>query len=177
MKTQVILFTALLGLTLAPACARTSADDVQPVQEPSSPNAEPQPAAAGSRSYSVSGIYLDPELARTCGVTQPKAFFEFDSAAVEGADNSNLTALATCMSTGPMKDRQLELVGHADPRGTDEYNQRLGKSRAQSVQDFLAGAGVPFERMSTRSEGERGADETNASEWPYDRRVDIRIAP
>jgi peptidoglycan-associated lipoprotein len=181
MTTKVLSSTLILGLlvplALAPACAKTSADNVQPVEEPTRPTAVGEQPATDTRSYSVSGIYVDPELARTCGMSTPKAFFEFDSAAVEGADNSGLTALATCVSTGPLKDRKLELVGHADPRGTDEYNAKLGRSRAQSVQDFLAKEGVPLERMNTKSEGERGADETNADGWAYDRRVDVRLAP
>jgi peptidoglycan-associated lipoprotein len=125
----------------------------------------------------MSGVYLDPELTRLCGMAAPKAFFEFDSTVVEGADNSGLSSLAQCVSTGPLKGRKLELVGHADPRGTDAYNDQLGKSRAESVMDFLSTEGVPADRMTTRSEGERGADVTNADEWPYDRRVDIRLVP
>ena len=177
MKTQAPLLA--LALALAPACAKTNADNIKPVSEPATPTAasSAEPAAAGTRSYTVSGIYLDPELARTCGLTPPKAFFEYDSAAVEGADNGHLTALATCMSTGPLKGRSLELVGHADPRGTDEYNQQLGMTRADAVLQFLSTQGVPADQMKSRSEGETGADPKNAEEWPYDRRVDIRIAP
>ncbi len=177
MTTHLRPLTLILGLALMPACARTSADK-GPVEEPSSPAAvSTTPASTSTRSMTMSGVYLDPEIAKACGMAAPKAFFEFDSTVVEGADNSGLTALATCMSTGPLKDRKLELVGHADPRGTDEYNKQLGKSRADSVLDFLTTEGIPADRVSTRSEGERGADASNVDEWPYDRRVDIRLAP
>lgn len=175
MTTQLRPLSLILGLlALVPACTKTSADKVEPVEEPSRPTVDEQPAT-DTRSYTISGIYIDPELAKSCNISTPKAFFEFDSAAVEGADDANLTALATCVSTGPLKGSKLELIGHADPRGTDEYNAKLGRSRAQSVQDYLGKHGVELENMTARSEGERGTDPTDASEWPYDRRVDIRL--
>jgi len=175
MTTHLRPLTLILGLLLAPACARSNADN----NRSEDPGQATQPADNnnGARRMTMSGVYLDPELARICGVAAPRAFFEFDSTMVEGADNSGLTALATCVTTGPLKDRKLELVGHADPRGTDEYNKQLGKSRADSVMDFLTTESVPAERITTRSEGEQGADATNADEWPYDRRVDIRLVP
>ena len=179
MKSLLRPLTVILGLALIPACARTRADN-STAEEPSQ---AAQPASAGSgattgtRNMTMSGVYLDPELMRTCGMAAPKAFFEFDSTVVEGADNSGLSSLAQCVNTGPLKGRKLELVGHADPRGTDAYNEQLGKSRAESVMDFLTTEGVAAENMATRSEGEKGADVTNPDEWPYDRRVDIRLAP
>jgi peptidoglycan-associated lipoprotein len=179
MTTHLRPLTWILGLALIPACARTRADN-STAEEPSQ---AAQPASAGSgattgtRNMTMSGVYLDPELTRLCGMATPRAFFEFDSTVVEGADNSGLSSLARCVSTGPLKGRKLELVGHADPRGTDAYNQQLGKSRAESVMDFLTTEGVSADVMSTRSEGERGADVTTPDEWPYDRRVDIRLVP
>lgn len=172
--TRHIVTTLTLGLALAGGCARTSADDSRAVQDPATPAAEP--TSTGARALTVTGINVDPELARTCGMATPKAFFEYDSTQVEGADNSGLEALAVCVTTGPLKDRRLELVGHADPRGTDAYNAQLGRSRADSVHDFLVTQGVAADRMTARSEGERGTDPADASAWPYDRRVDIRLA-
>ena len=175
MQTHLRSLTLLLGLALVPACAGTKADEARPV-EPSQPDA--QPAATNSRSLTMSGVYLDPELVRLCGITTPTALFEFDSAAVEGADNSGLLAVATCVSTGPLKGRQIQLIGHTDPRGTDDHNTQLGKSRADAVMQFLANeGGVPADRMTTLSEGEKGADPSNADGWSHDRRVDIRLVP
>ena len=178
MQNRLRSITLLLGLALVAACAGSKADDTRPVEEPGQPDG--QPAATNTRSMTMSGVYLDPELARLCGIASasPTAFFEFDSAAIESADNSGLLAVATCVSTGPLKDRQIQLVGHTDPRGTDDHNTQLGKSRADAVMQFLANkGGVPADRMTTLSEGEKGADPTTPEDWPYDRRVDIRLAP
>ena len=168
----------LLGLALVPACAGSRADDTRPVEEPSQPDA--QPASASTRSATMSGVYLDPELARLCGIASasPTAFFEFDSAKIESADNSGLLAVATCVSTGPLKGRQIQLVGHTDPRGTADHNTQLGQTRADSVMQFLANeGGVPADRMTALSEGEKQADPNDASDWPHDRRVEVRLVP
>jgi len=97
----------VLGLALVPACARTSADNSQ-TEEPgqSAAQASDANASTSTRRMTISGVYLDPELTRTCGMAAPKAFFEFDSTVVEGADNSGLSALAQCLSTGPLKGRK-----------------------------------------------------------------------
>jgi outer membrane protein OmpA-like peptidoglycan-associated protein len=177
MRTHPRSLALLLGLALVPACAGTNADKTRPVaEEPSQPAAAP--TAANTRSETMSGVYLDPEIARLCGMASPAAYFEFDSAAVEGADNSGLLTLAACLSSGPLKGRQIQLVGHTDPRGSEEHNIQLGKTRADSVMQFLANEGaVPADRMKTLTEGEKGADPGDAAEWPYDRRVEIRLVP
>lgn len=176
MQNHLSSITLLLGLALVPACAGAGADKTRPVEEPSQPAT--QPAATDTRSPTMSGVYLDPELARLCGMATSTAFFEFNSAALEGADNSGLLALATCVSTGPLKGRQIELIGHTDPRGTVDHNTQLGKSRADSVMQFLANqGGVPADRMITRTEGEKQADPSDPDSWPYERRVNIRLVP
>lgn len=178
MQNHLRSIALLLGLALVPACAGPKADESRPAEESSQPDT--QPAATNTRSSSMSGVYLDPELARLCGITSaaPTAFFEFDSAKIDSTDNSGLLAVATCVSTGPLKGRQIQFVGHTDPRGTDDHNTQLGKSRADSVMQFLANkGGVPADRMTTRSEGEKGADPTDSDGWPYDRRVEIRLVP
>jgi outer membrane protein OmpA-like peptidoglycan-associated protein len=176
MQTHSRSIALLLGLTLLPACAATRADENRPVEQPSQPDT--QPAATNTRSSTMSGVYLDPEIARLCSIASPTSFFEFDSAAIESAENSGLLAVATCVNTGPLKGRQIQLVGHTDPRGTDDHNTQLGKSRADSVMQYLANkGGVQADRMLALSEGEEGADPGNADGWPYDRRVEIRLVP
>jgi len=62
--------------------------------------------------------------------------------------------------------------GHADERGTTEYNLALGERRAKSVQEYLVAAGIAAARVKTISYGEErpfvlGHDE---SAWRYNRR-------
>ena len=78
--------------------------------------------------------------------------FEYDKAELtEGARTSlqkNADWLRKWTST------RITVEGHADERGTNEYNLALGERRAAAVRDFLASLGVPATRMNIVSKGE-----------------------
>ncbi len=78
-----------------------------------------------------------------------------------------------------LKYPQIVLIieGHADDRGTTEYNLSLSERRAQAVSSFLNRAGVPAERLQIRAKGEEVPVDTRAGElsWALNRRVDFRI--
>ena len=145
---------------------RIADDDNLPV-----PAAGPKPTKP---TYSTTGIRVDKTILTTCGISTPRAYFEFDSADVKAADTSTLNLVAQCFTTGPMKGKSMQVVGHADPRGTDEYNQKLGKSRAVSVEEFLVARGVADDKVVTGSHGEAEATD-DPSEFAFDRRVDIQL--
>jgi peptidoglycan-associated lipoprotein len=138
------------------------------------PPAPPPPAP----STTTTGVYLDPTIASACGIPQPKMFFTFDSAAVKRADADSATVdtLSQCLTGGALKGKSLEIVGRTDPRGTDDYNQKLGKSRAESVAEVLTAHGVGQGMIKTRSTGEEKATGNDENGWAFDRRVDIRLA-
>lgn len=68
--------------------------------------------------------------------------------------------------------------GHCDERGTSEYNLALGDRRARASMDFLAGQGVPAERLSSVSYGsELPVDPAhNEAAWSKNRRVYLRVS-
>ncbi len=68
------------------------------------------------------------------------------------------------------------LQGHADNRGSDSYNKRLGMSRAESVRDELVNLGISAERLSTVSFGESQPLEKGDSDWAraVNRRVEVQ---
>lgn len=181
MKTATLTMTTLVALAAA-GCARRSADQAAAYYYPDEPSSAPDRRAdeylgRGELPLTVSGIFLDQELVTACEIRlPPKAYFEFDSADLDLESNRTLSDVATCVTTGPLRGRKLELVGHTDPRGSDDYNKQLGRSRAESVRDFLLDQGLPQSTLSTRSVGERDAD-PDPSEWAYERRVDIRLLP
>ena len=112
---------------------------------------------------------------KTCKIEGTKAYFDFDKANVKDTDETALILVASCFTNGPLKGRPMKIVGHTDPRGTDEYNQKLGQSRAESVSEYLSGQGVSTPQMSTESRGEQDAAGSDEISWTYDRRVDIRL--
>jgi peptidoglycan-associated lipoprotein len=68
---------------------------------------------------------------------------------------------------------KVELEGHADSRGTIEYNLALGARRAKAVKDYLVGQGIASERISTISYGKELplCQEENETCWARNRRV------
>jgi len=120
-----------------------------------------------------SNINISDEIRKACGITDTEAFFAYDSANVRPQDKGVLKKLADCFSTGPLKGRELRLVGHADPRGDDEYNMVLGGRRADNVKSAIAGQGLSAAKIATTSRGKLDATGTDEPSWAKDRRVDV----
>ena len=74
---------------------------------------------------------------------------------------------------------RVEIEGHCDERGTNEYNLALGAKRAQAAKDFLATLGIGADRLSTISYGEEILVCKEASEtcWQRNRRARFVILP
>jgi outer membrane protein OmpA-like peptidoglycan-associated protein len=116
-------------------------------------------------------VYLPVEVERICAGMEPK--FEVNSAKLEPSDNPSLRVLADCMRTGPLANRTLRLIGHADMRGSVPLNDRLGMRRAESVKLFLMKSGIPSERLTTETRGKDGSEPPPAD---WDRRVEFELA-
>ena len=78
--------------------------------------------------------------------------FAFDSYNLDATAKSLLDTNATWLKANTAKTVQIE--GHCDERGTNEYNMALGAKRAQASFNYLRAAGVDASRMSTISYGE-----------------------
>jgi peptidoglycan-associated lipoprotein len=72
--------------------------------------------------------------------------------------------------------QRVRLEGHADERGTREYNQALGARRANAVADYLVLQGVSRSRVETISYGEERPAATGSGEsaWSKNRRVELK---
>jgi len=117
---------------------------------------------------------VDDKIAKMCDL--PEARFDFNSASV-GAEATNvIAAIAKCFLEGPGKGKNINVVGHADPRGEEEYNFALGQRRAGSVGSLFKKAGLSEDRVSTSSRGELDATGTDDAGWSRDRRVEIQLA-
>lgn len=124
---------------------------------------------------SKSNINISEDIRKACGITDAEAFFAYDSANVRPQDKAVLTKLATCFTSGPLKGRQMRLVGHADPRGDEEYNMSLGNRRADNVKNAIVDAGLAAAQVATTSRGEMDATGTDEASWEKDRRVDVLL--
>jgi peptidoglycan-associated lipoprotein len=100
-------------------------------------------------------------------------YFDFDSSEVRSADTDTVAGHASMMS-GKM-NINVRLEGHADERGSREYNIGLGERRAQAVRRLLLLQGVSAGQISTVSFGEErpAADGSGESAYAQNRRVEI----
>ena len=100
-----------------------------------------------------------------------RVFFESDSTDLSPTATATLDKQAQWLSRYPRYTFLIE--GHADERGTREYNFSLGSRRAQVVRDYLASRGIPGSRMRTVSYGkERPVAVCNdISCWSQNRRA------
>jgi len=97
--------------------------------------------------------------------------FDFDSAELTVSARSTLNRQAAFLSLNP--DLMIVIEGHADERGTREYNLALGDRRATAVRDYLVAKGINSARVRTVSYGKErpavaGSDE---AAWAKNRRA------
>lgn len=102
-------------------------------------------------------------------------FFDYDEAAIRIDTRSRLEAKLEILRDHP--GVHLRLEGHADERGTSEYNIALGNERAESVVRFLTGYGLEGSRFMSVSYGEESpiARGSNEAAWAQNRRVEFVI--
>jgi len=79
-------------------------------------------------------------------------YFDFDKYDLRPDARTSLKANAGWLKGNP--SAQVDVEGHADERGTNEYNLALGAKRAQAAKDYLVTLGVSAGRLSTKSYGE-----------------------
>jgi peptidoglycan-associated lipoprotein len=130
-RSALVVATALaLGLGLS-ACARNNAD-----------------LAGAGAGYGAAGPGSVQEFNQSVG---DRVFFETDSTNLTPTAQATLDKQAAWLN---QYDRYaFTIEGHADERGTREYNFALGAQRAQTVHDYLAAKGVSASRMKTISYG------------------------
>lgn len=139
-------------------------DQPTPIPTPVTP---PQPTTRGEKLWVPgTGGAVDRQLS---GIF----YFDFDQAIVKRAGHSELSQHAQYLAENGSATLRLE--GHADERGTREYNLALGERRANAVQAYLSAQGAARRQMEVISYGEEkpvgaGHDE---SSWAQNRRVEL----
>jgi outer membrane protein OmpA-like peptidoglycan-associated protein len=127
---------------------------------------------------SISEILETRQEARGLIVNLSDVLFDFNQATLKAGAREKLSKLAGILLAYPGKYR-LEIEGHTDSVGSDEYNQKLSENRAASVRDYLVQGGIPMERVqAVRGFGKTRPVTTNdtAEGRQRNRRVEIVIA-
>jgi len=104
-----------------------------------------------------------------------EVFFRTEASGVGGASEERLAKLASLVE--PIDGAVIRLEGHADVRGTEEFNAALSTARAEAVRAALIRAGMPAERIIISAAGEADslAAEQDAEGMALERRVQMRI--
>ncbi|MCU1277473.1 MAG: OmpA/MotB domain protein [bacterium] len=103
-------------------------------------------------------------------------FFETAKAIIKPISYPTLDEVAETLQSNPQL-LIIEVQGHADERGNDDYNLRLTEDRAAAVKDYLAGKGVSLDRLRSHGYGETRPVCTRHDEpcWSQNRRVEFVI--
>ena len=104
-----------------------------------------------------------------------RVFFDTDKSDLTADSREVLEKVAVWMNSYPVATVTIE--GHADERGTREYNLALGERRANSVSDYLAALGVNPNRLQTVSFGKEQPAVLGSNEeaWAQNRRGVFKV--
>jgi peptidoglycan-associated lipoprotein len=147
----------LAASAFAVACGGKAAPE-EPAPEPAPAPAPPAPAPADD---SAERDRLERERMAREAAERARAVsadlaaminFDYDQAAVRPADQQTLDRKAAILVANP--NVKLRIAGHADERGSDEYNLALGNRRAAAAKRYLEGKGVEGSRLDVISYGE-----------------------
>jgi outer membrane protein OmpA-like peptidoglycan-associated protein len=104
-----------------------------------------------------------------------KILFEFSKSDLGDSAKKNLNSLITVLNNYP--NTNIEIQGHTDSRGTDDYNMGLSVRRATAVRDYLRQNGIIASRMTTKGFGESAPAYSNDTQggMAQNRRVEFLI--
>ncbi len=116
-----------------------------------------------------------PDSADYTTLANDTVYFDFDQATINADERGKLVAVGEWFKANP--GHALFLAGHADKRGTPEYNRALGERRADAVREYLVGLGISANVLYATSYGsDRPAVDGDTEEaYAKNRRVEIGV--
>lgn len=167
MKTCITPYATLLVFSILAGC--TSA----PVQEAA--DAEAVTTEIEDSTVKTATVEEAPQVeALPVETDAPTVFyFDFDKALLKADSRAALVEHAVVLNSNT---RAVRLEGHADERGTREYNMALGERRAIAVKEFLIMQGIAADRIEVISFGEERAAAYGSDDeaWRLNRRVELK---
>lgn len=157
-----LLLAGALGLA---GCAKKAPAELPPPPAPTTAVETPAPATVSGPTPGSQADFV------AAMMGQDTIYFDTDKYNIDAADVAALTTQAQWLMKYPGKKATIE--GHADERGTREYNLALGERRATAAKNYLVSLGVDAARLTTVSYGKErpvalGSDEES---WAKNRRA------
>lgn len=172
------LATVTAAALVLAACASTPLEEKAPapVVEKAAPAPTPAPAQPDPRSVArvdTTPKAIDPLTDPNSPLAKRSVFFDFDQFTVKSEFTPTVEAHGRFLVAN--KTRRITIEGHADERGSREYNLALGQKRAEAVKSRLTLLGVIDGQVETVSFGEEKPRATGSTEaaWAENRRADI----
>jgi peptidoglycan-associated lipoprotein len=171
---KVAAIAAALALTAG--CGKKAPKELPPPPGDSADAGTATGLDDGSSGESGVGPGSREDFIRTVGLEGDRVFFDTDQYDLDDRDRSTLDAQAAWLNRYPTV--RVTIEGHADERGTRDYNLALGDRRANAAKNHLAARGVAPGRMTVISYGKErpealGSDE---SAWAQNRRA-VTVLP
>jgi peptidoglycan-associated lipoprotein len=165
---KLIALAAALALTAG--CAKKAPEELPPA--PSTGEATDGGDQTGIEGQALPGSRAD----FLQSVPSDRVFFDTDLADIDDQDRQTLDAQAQWLQRYPAV--RVTIEGHADERGTREYNLALGERRANAAKNYLASRGVATMRMNVISWGKERPEATGSDEgaWAQNRRA-VTVIP
>ena len=159
----------VISLFILGACSSTSE------MEDESANTEASSSGSGSSSSGAgSSNQLTQEQIRAQNALRQTVFyFDFDVAEFKPADRETLTYHARDLAANSGK--RIRLEGHADERGTREYNLALGERRANGILNYFIVNGASRSQIEVVSYGEERPEQSGQSEQAYSRNRRVEV--
>ncbi len=164
-----LISIAALSFLLAGCPGTPEMPDPEPTDTTYGGDAGASTSGAGNDPYG-GGEFFGEDLAGEVGNV---IYFEFDSSEVRAQDQDIVAGHASMLNSNP--GLRVRLEGHADERGSREYNIGLGERRSQSVRQMLMIQGVSASQIATVSFGEERpvAFGNSESDYSQNRRVEF----
>lgn len=169
MTNRLIMILALTGLLTACGSSQKRSDSAEVVEGSGGSADGATSYGAGDSSMNSASALDDPASPLSVRIL----YFEYDSSDVLPEYREVLEAHANYLAQNP--NVSIALEGHADERGTREYNLALGERRAQSVKSQMMVFGPTASQIRTTSYGEERpvSDSHDEQGWSQNRRVEI----
>lgn len=155
----------LAGTAALAACSKKAPEELPP------PPVETSTQTPVDQTPMGGGVGTQQHFAEAVGAQNTVVYFDTDQFNIDSDDASRLQTQAQYFAQYPQVTFTIE--GHADERGTRDYNLALGERRANSAKNYLVSLGIPASRIQTVSYGKERpvALGSNEAAWAQNRRA------
>ena len=179
MRNNFLTMAAVAAALVVGGCAKKAPKQLPPAAAETTAEVGTEPAGQSDQAGGVGTVALPGsrgDFLQAVGQAGDRIFFDTDESSIDDRDRATLDAQAAWLQRYPTV--RVTIEGHADERGTRDYNLALGDRRANAAKNYLSARGVDSGRMTVISWGKErpealGSDE---SAWAQNRRA-VTVVP